>query len=359
MKTTATAIFTPQVSKEMIDDLLTPLIAERVQQAKAISPHYETLWQSIEALYGAGGKRLRSYMTLLVYRALSDKPLEDAAPAAAAQELLHLAMLIHDDIIDRDLIRYGIKNVTGQYVDSYEELLESTQDRRHYAESMAILAGDLLISDAYLLIGQTRADATTILEVQRLLATAVFRVIGGELLDTEAAFRGKAGADPIVIAQEKTASYTFVTPFLTGATLAGASTKQLEQLRTLGEDLGIAYQLRDDVIGVFGDESVTGKSSDGDLKEGKRTMLIDEFHRLATPSQAEEFDSLFGRADTPPAGIVRLRELLKTSGALQSIEDRIDSYKVKVLAQLDALNFSPEYHQAFHDLIERCLRREA
>jgi geranylgeranyl pyrophosphate synthase len=355
---TSTHVLTPVESKQMIDTFLAPLLQQLTEDARRISPHYETLWQDIQVLYHAGGKRLRSYMTLLTYEAFSTASPDTIMPAAAAQELLHSAMLIHDDIIDRDDIRYGVKNVASQYMDHYEELIEDTVDRQHYANSAAMLAGDLLISQAYILIAETKVEPSLVLASQRLLAQAMFRVIGGELLDTEAVFRGADSANPLLIAEEKTASYSFVTPFLIGATLSQASPIQRNILEKLGEQLGIAYQLRDDILGVFGNEDVTGKSTDGDLKEGKQTFLLEEFQKLAIDTQHDEFHTLFGRHDVTDADIVRMKALLIESGAKDAVEALILAYQEHAHILVESLDIDEHHHVAFRQLIDLCVKRE-
>ncbi|HEY8886687.1 MAG TPA: polyprenyl synthetase family protein [Candidatus Microsaccharimonas sp.] len=355
---TPTAVLNPSTSKPLIDDFMIPLLAERTEEARRINPHYETLWQDIQKLYNAGGKRLRSYMTLLAFETFSEKPVTSILPAAAAQELLHIAMLIHDDIIDRDDIRHGIKNISGEYMDHYEEIIEDAHDRRHYASSAAILAGDLLISEAYILITETDANPAAILTAQRLLSKAMFQVIGGELLDTEAAFRGADAADPLAIAEQKTASYSFVGPFLTGATLAEATPIQLERLQRFGEQLGIAYQLRDDMIGIFGNQQATGKSVSGDILEGKRTFLIEEFNKLADETQRITFDALFGRHDLKAKEIDTVRALLVESGAKAAVETLINAYQKHTHVLLNELDLDEAHHAAFSSLIDMCLTRD-
>lgn len=323
-----------------------------------MDPAYAALWQSVSALFHAGGKRFRPYMTLLSFQAFSDAPLESAVPAAAGQELLHLAMLIHDDIIDRDYVRYGIDNVTAAFLKEYDALIQQDDDRLHYAQSAAILAGDLLLSEAYLLVSQTDLPAERILEAQKVLGNAVFGVVGGELLDTEAAFKKVASAHPLVIAEHKTASYSFVSPLLMGASLAGAHAAQKKALATLGQTLGIAYQIRDDIIGVFGDESVTGKSAEGDIREGKRTLLIDEFYRQANPEQREAFDHRFGNLNATSEDVEYVRGLLIDSGAKAAIEETISNYHADCDRLVDSLGLSEAHASAFHQLITMCLQRE-
>lgn len=348
----------PVDSKRLIDTYLQPFLALKVDEAKQLDPAYATLWSSIERLYLSGGKRLRSYMTLLVFQAYSEAPLDTILPAAAAQELLHLAMLMHDDIIDRDLIRYGTENVTGQYIQHYEQHIEDEHDRLHFAESAAILAGDLLLTEALVLTAESIADPKAIVAAQKILAKAIFTVIGGELLDTEASFKKTGIAHPLVIAEHKTASYSFVAPFTLGATLAHAPREDIATLEKLGQQLGIAYQLRDDVLGVFGNQTTTGKSADGDIKEGKRTILIEAFDRLATDEQKAIFYAIFGSHTTDEQTIQTARTLLKESGALESLESTIAEYSETVKSLIQTLDISETSKQAFHALATLCLQRE-
>ncbi len=342
------SVLTLRDSKATVDEFVKPLLTSRRQKAGEVSAHYEALWQAIEKLYSAGGKRLRPYLTLLSYQAFGGDSLETILPVAAAQELTHLALLIHDDIIDRDLIRYGVRNVTGQFIDDYSQIIEDETDRHHYAESAAILAGDLLFSEAYVLVGKAGVEE---------LHTALFSVLGGELLDTEAAFRPDR-VDPLVIAVQKTASYSFTGPLLTGAKLAGATNQQCDTLRELSEQVGIGFQLQDDLIGIFGDEAVTGKSTDGDIREGKFTILIEEFVAKADTSARNEFDGLFGKKNASDAEIARVRQLIIESGAKTAVEQRIGAYRIEALKLLAKLSLKPEYDEAFTSLIDLCLNRE-
>ncbi len=348
----------PVDSKAMVDAFIAPLLRQLTENARRVNPHYETMWQDIHYLYSAGGKRLRSYMTLLTYEAFGGLSLQRMLPAAASQELLHLAMLIHDDIIDRDVMRYGVKNMTQQYVDHYEELIDDTVVRRHYAESAALLAGDLLISEAYHVIAKADIEPTLIIKIQRLLSHAIFQVVGGELLDTETPFRGFGSTDPLVIASLKTASYSFISPLLIGATLAEASPIQRNILRKLGEQLGIAYQLRDDVLGVFGNASKTGKSVDSDITEGKQTLLIEAFRTSATETQLMEFNTLFGRRDASTDDIDRVKTLLAESGAKEAIEKCIIDYQEYCHSLLQSLDIDIKHREAFGQLIDLCVKRD-
>ncbi|MEO6110012.1 MAG: polyprenyl synthetase family protein [Candidatus Saccharimonadales bacterium] len=352
---THTEVLTSQQAKQLVDEYMLDLLADRIAQASAVHGNYKRLWEAIQNLYSAGGKRLRPYMTLLTYQAYADKPVENVLPAAVAQELLHQAMLIHDDIIDRDTVRYNVKNISGQYLDIYTDLAES----RHFADSSAILAGDLLISEAHIQVAKSNTEPKILTQVQQILNQEVFHVVGGELLDTEASFSQESIIDPLTIAEQKTASYSFVGPLTMGATLAGADEVQIGLLKHFGTSIGIAYQLRDDIIGIFGNQVVTGKSNEGDIREGKRTLLIDEFYKRANDDQKAQFETTFGSQTATDTDIQTVRELLIETGAVAAIETCIDSYKQQTIDHLAELSIPEPYREQFNILIAQSLDRES
>ncbi len=345
--------------KERVNRALARYCNERYGAASQVGHGYAVLWKSLSTLLQAGGKRLRPYMLLSAYQAYAEDPaIERVLPAALSQELVHLAMRVHDDIIDRDTIRYGIKNITGQYLDYYSANSESDTEVRHLAESSAILAGDILLSDSYRLLAKSDIGEMQLAKALLLMSRSVFEVVGGELLDTESALID----DPLVtahtIARYKTASYSFIGPLVIGATLAGAPKKELETLQHFAESLGVAYQLRDDLLGVFGNEDVTGKSTSTDIVEGKRTHLIEQFELLATPEQATTFMVAFHNPKASHAQIATARDLLIESGAKAAVEAEIEKLTGRVQNALEALTISEESRRTFEELVQICLVRE-
>lgn len=342
-----------------INSLLADFFDQNLMKADAISSYYGNLWRELSRLSAAGGKRLRPRMTLLAYEVFGGQYPLQILPIAAAQEVLHLGMLVHDDVIDRDYVRYGVDNVAGSYEKAlYKRLVGNEADRLHYAHSAALLGGDLLISGAYRLMGECDIEPSKILQAQRLLSGGIFEVAGGELIDTEAAFREPGAIGAEVIARYKTASYTFVGPLLTGAVLAEISIEEQATLRRFAEHLGIAFQLRDDVIGVFGDEEKTGKSTLGDLREGKRTFMIEQFELCADEDQKKAFFVLFGDSSIGEAEAETLRTILVESGAKDRTEQAIEHYTEAALLALAALNLSPSYAAKLENLVAISVKRE-
>lgn len=187
----------------------------------------------------------------------------------------------------------------------------------------------MLISSAYQLIARANLTQEAHTKAIELIGTAIFEVAGGELLDTEAPFRPD-NYNPLVIYRYKTAGYSLIAPLLTGAHLSQcATTEDVELLREYATNLGIGYQIKDDVLGLFGETSVTGKSTLGDLREGKQTIIIDEFKDKANAEQRLLFDATFGRPDTSELELEKLKAVIEESGALASTLELEEHYTEK------------------------------
>jgi geranylgeranyl pyrophosphate synthase len=279
------------------------------------------MWTDIKHVIDAGGKRMRPYLAMVGYGEYSERMI----PVAAAQELLHVAILIHDDIIDRDTVRHGTENVTGRYINRYNKLL-SDGDARHYADGSSILAGDLLISEAYQAINSSDFDSDTKQRVITRFHQALFDVVGGELLDVEAAFDSSQPIDPLLIANFKTSSYSFIGPLLAGAYCRGAGQTTIDLLTTYGEHVGIAFQFQDDLLGIFGDSSETGKSVVTDLCEGKATYLIDLYKKTLSDQDRASFDSVFGNKNATEQDLLELKQRIAYSSAPADVEQRVEHH---------------------------------
>ena len=359
MATTLATHVTQQSVKTYIDAQLEHYCQERVNYAATVGVSYERLWQAISTLILAGGKRFRPYMVLATYEAYAPtSPLDDILPAAVAQELLHSAMLIHDDIIDRDVIRYGVKNIAGQYNDTYKPYIADDAERSHMAQSAALLAGDALISDAYRSLQNTNRPEELKAKAHTILATAVFEVVGGELLDTEDSFLPAGLIAAEQIARYKTASYSFIGPITMGATLANAPEVEIARLTTFAEHLGIGYQLRDDLLGMFGNAQDTGKSTTSDMTEGKRTLIIEHFDQLATDEQKELFAKAYHIATASEGAINTAKQQLVESGAVAAVEAAIVKHHQAAEAIVNELAISPMSREVFLKLIHTCLERD-
>lgn len=325
-------LLTLDASKKVTTDYLERYFAEVHAQSQTIDPSYERLWAAVRDIALKGGKRLRPYLVHVGYGALDQR----VTPIAAAQELLHIALLVHDDVIDRDDHRHGAPNINGIYKSLYNGRV-SPQDATHYAYSAAILAGDLLISAAYELI--SLADQVNLEDrrvAQQLLGKSIFDVAAGELMDTEAAFM-EGVYDPLTIYHYKTAGYSFRGPLLTGAKLAHLPDDQIAKLETYALNVGIAFQLHDDYLGVYGEEEVTGKSASCDLREGKHTFLISHFLSRANADTAKRYHALIGRDDIPTEELDVVKNDIDLAGSKTANTNLADTYLEKAVNAVEHL----------------------
>ncbi len=326
-----------------IDQLVINHIQIRQDKAKNLSSDYGLLWEALKTTYQAGGKRLRPYLCVFAYDALDGKDYKSILPVAGALELLHNAMLIHDDIIDRDYTRRGADNMAGMYRNRYKVTAKSSAEKDHFANSAALLAGDLMLSEAYQLVRLSSLPDIKKLQVIELIGETIHTVVGGELLDTEAVLNLGDITDTLLIAELKTASYSFVTPLLLGGMLAGVDEASLSELKTIGTNLGIAFQLADDIAGIFDSPAQTGKPPYGDIREGKQTYLLQKTLQLCTPAQIKQLQMIIGNADCTKTMAHQAKTIMNECGAKQAVEQKIQTYTKQAT---DAVNKLPLSAQA-------------
>lgn len=345
--------------QERATELLLGYCQAEYERSHPIAPAYGRLWHAIANQVRYGGKRFRPYLCQVAYTAYGGQDSAAALRMASSWELLHLGLLVHDDIIDRDYKRHGQPNVAGEYLRHYEGLSDLAE-RRHAAHSAALLGGDLLLTAATRLVLDTPefTPEQRIAFSQRLLE-ATYEVGGGELLDSEAAFQPAVAVNPELIAEYKTASYSFIGPLLSGAALAGADESELTRLRHYGRALGIGYQLADDLLGTFGDEAATGKSVDGDLREAKRTaVLVQGLANMSVPERRRAEAILAKPVPLKPAQVNELRDLLERTDVKLHIESRLDALGTTARREVADLDISEPYQQALSQLTDVVLRRE-
>ena len=283
-------------------------------EADALAPGYGALWTSLADQ--VGGKLLRPRLTLAAYLGLGGTDVDGVAPVAAAQELLHTAMVVHDDVLDHDETRRGRPNLAG----ARRAALAATGIFGKAAEDQvlaaALLGGDLALTGAFDLVARAPIAPELRLGAVQLLVRSVTTTVGGELLDIGAQLHEPTNVDALLIAELKTATYTCSAPLMVGALLAGADVATRAQLDRLGIALGVAFQLIDDELGVFGDPVETGKSVLSDIREGKRTELLRLTYLLADDAGRAILDRHVGDPDLDDDGAARVRAVIAQCGAL-------------------------------------------
>ena len=283
--------------------------------AEAMAPAYGALWSALADQVG-GGKLLRPRLTLAAYLGFGGTDVEGVAPIAAAQELLHTAMVVHDDVLDHDELRRGRPNLAGARRAELAAAGIVGRAAEDQVLAAALLGGDLALTGAFDLVASAPIAPELRLGAVRLLVRSVTTTVGGELLDIAAELSGPLHVDAILIAELKTAAYTCSGPLMVGGLLAGADDAARAQLERFGTALGVAFQLIDDELGVFGDPRQTGKSVLSDIREGKRTELLRLTYLLADAEGRAALDRHVGDADLDDDGAARVRAVMADSGAL-------------------------------------------
>lgn len=352
-----TRVLTGTDKSTLLNETINGFFERSIDYASRVDPSYHYLWQSLHELIQAGGKRLRPKMVIMAYEAFGGTDVPKIMPIAAAHELLHFCLLIHDDIIDRDYVRYGVANIAGRYKINYSKYVAHPEEQTHFAHSAAILGGDLMLSGAHQLIASSNVNDDLKTMAQSYLAHSTFEVAAGELLDTELSFAPYKEGDALKVARYKTASYSFVSPLMTGALLAGLSKKQNNALHTYAMSLGIAYQLVDDLLGVFGDEQEIGKSTSSDITEGKRTYMIECALADMTQDDKATFLAAFGNPNASILEIENIRDLLCKYDAQKKTKQKIADYVNEATTALDQLELNNEYKQEFLDMITKVTER--
>lgn len=348
----------PHIETEvLLDKIIDDYFEQSIQNAEQIDVSYKQLWETLHGLMRSGGKRLRPKMTLLSYEAFGGKDSEKIIPVAAAQELLHFSLLIHDDVIDRDYTRHGTPNIAGTYKTIYLPFVDKPTERTHFAHSAAILGGDLMLSASHELIASSPLASHEKSIAQQLIARSIFEVAGGELLDTESSFVPYIDGQAVKIARYKTAGYSFEIPLMTGARIAGISDEYAVYLREFSHTLGIAFQLVDDLLGVFGEEEMTGKSTVSDITEGKRTYMVEQANAAMSAAEKKQFEQTFGNPDATISEIESAKQLLVSSGAKAMTEQEIKRYAKEARTALHRIKISEKYREEFEKLIAKVTER--
>lgn len=322
-----------------------------------------------------GGKRLRAHFAILGFQAITEIDLTSpsagnfaiALDAACALELFHAAALVHDDIIDRSDTRRGRDSSHRQFARLHREsALRGSAD--HFGLSSAVLLGDLLQSWADELFQRAcdaLSDRSAALRAREHFNRMRSEVAVGQYLDVleeqQVAFAPEAEQleRSTRVLVFKSAKYSVEAPLLIGASLAGASLEQETSLAEFGLPVGVAFQLRDDMLGVFGDELLTGKPTGDDLIEGKRTVLVTLTRGALPATQQSVFEDLIGDPELTLEEIQMLQLTIQSSGAADRVEQMITRNMDRALEQLERAPIRNDARELLAQLADRAGRRNA
>ncbi|TDC80607.1 polyprenyl synthetase family protein [Actinomadura sp. 7K507] len=339
---------TSRIRKE-VDEALLAFVDRQRPALLTISDDLTPMLSALDALLG-GGKRLRPAFCYWGWRAAGGEDGPGIVAAAASLELLQASALIHDDVMDSSDTRRGQPSVHRRF-----EALHRAQswpgDAEAFGGGSAILLGDLCLAwsgemfETCGLDGDRRRRGRAVYDLMRT------EVMCGQYLDMLEGTRGEATvATALRVVEYKAAKYTIERPLHLGAALAGARPDVTAALTGYGLPLGIAFQLRDDVLGVFGDPAETGKPAGDDLREGKRTVLVALTLERASAAQAARLRRRLGDPDLDRAGVGELRAIIEETGGLAACEEMIEHYLAEAERVLRSAPIGDEVRLALSEL---------
>lgn len=301
------------------------------------------------------GKFVRGTLFLLTCQFLGEEIDEKKIAIASAIELVHSGLLIQDDIIDHDTVRRGGKTVFSQYEEIGGKI--GAADPYHYGISIAMIVADVAFFTAYEILSSYNLPQLP--DILAFYSKEIYRVSLAEGIDSEF---GQIKTEPSeeeinAVYLYKTARYTFSMPFVLAAIVSGTDSEIQDRLEKIGEGLGIIFQIKDDVIGLFGDEKIIGKPVGSDIRENKKTIIRSLLYQNATPYEKSFLDASFGNPNLTQDDVVKIQQILKTYKIEEQLNAKMDSYMSDALSAFASLNIENEYSKALLDLFEFIQKR--
>jgi len=300
---------------------------------------------------GSSGKRLRPALLCWSFVAHAQRDAAAVMGAATAVELVHTSALVHDDVIDRSATRRGRPSLHAGFAATHGPGWSGTA--QDYGHSVAVLLGDVLLAAASQHLLTCDVTPSVLLPAHAAFTRLQVEVMAGQFLDVDAAARGVADRErALTIATLKSGRYSVSRPLELGALLAGADPAVAAGMLAVGDPLGVAFQLGDDLLGVFGDPEETGKPSGSDLTEGKRTLLVAETIDRLDDAQRATFIQALGSPEPDAASIALMRDLIDGCGARAAVEAHIRTVTDAARRAIDAAPLGAAARDDLHGLAD-------
>ncbi|MCZ4125935.1 polyprenyl synthetase family protein [Streptomyces sp. H39-S7] len=331
--------------KKRIDQVLSTFVAEEAQALADIDDCLTPLSEQLHTAAGQG-KRLRAAFCYWGWRGTGQPDSEALVRAAGAIELVHAAAVVHDDLIDHSRTRRG--RPTAHI--ALREALPHHARPTVGARALAMLVGDLLMSMAGQLFTGCGLPGAYLNRARPMWAVLARELVAGECLEVMHTGREPDPDASVKVIRYKTAKYTVEHPLQIGGLLAGAPPRLLQAYSDYGLPLGEAFQLRDDLLGLFGDPEHTGKDPADDLAGNRPTALMAHALASATPTERAELRHLLGQADLTDQQVERVREIARRTGAVTRVEVMIAARLRQAHDALAAADLTGEARRALADL---------
>jgi geranylgeranyl pyrophosphate synthase len=316
-------IMEPEI--ELVNEALGEYLNMRIESVSHLGDTHTLYYNNIKEYMMRGGKRLRPILVITAFKSIRERvDLEYLYRAACSVELLHNGSLLHDDLIDHDETRRGGPTFHALYREWFRDKIVPDADKAvDFGMTMAILGGDSLLNMGAEIISDSHLPAEKAFSCLRYYQLAYKELAEGVLLEMNMVFNPKATPEQYMEMIKLKTAVLFEKSLLMGGALAGATESQLNALSEFGIKVGQAFQIQDDILGSFGDEDITGKSVDGDIREGKRTMLLLETMHRADANQLKRLKGLLKKEPMSSDDVEDVRVLFRETGALEECKKRM------------------------------------
>ena len=349
--------------KIRIEKFMRDYLDDRIQTLVKADPNLgRELGKTVSGAILSPGKRMRAALVHCGYRAVGGKDEVRINYASASIEILHSFFLIHDDIIDKSALRRKQPTIHEIYKNKYEEigLLRGlkTEDKEHFGASAAIMAGDVCCSLAYEALFESGFSDKNTIEALKMMQKTVLLTGVGEMVDVITPLYKRATEDDVLhINYLKTALYTVEAPLMLGAILHGAGPEVLDALSKYGSPVGIAFQIQDDILGIFGSEEALGKPVGSDIKEGKQTLLTVKAFEKASPSQRNKLTSMLGNPEISVSDVNDVKDIIVGTGSLNYSRDKAVALVAEGKRSLRDIDIQPDIRELLFGIADNMIDR--
>lgn len=326
---------------------------QKQQQIKDLDPNGKLFYEALANYSLQGGKRTRPALFYYTYQCFSSDRLDQVLQLSLALELMQTNLLIHDDIMDEAQLRRGHTTLHRHF-----QMSQSYFTPR-YGESIATLAG----SAAGYLGAQVIIDSPFNPAIRNqalgLYSQVMLDECYGQMLDITFSFQKTISPEQVYeVHRNKTSRYTTELPMGLGAIIAGQDSQDVQDIIELAKKIGIAFQLYDDILGVFGQEEAMGKSATADISEGKKTLLLTWAYKQADPAQKTTLDQIVGQKNISKEQLQQVQHIFRETGSLQESQRQIRQLTDEVLETINNKNWRSPGKRFIIDLIEYFIDRE-
>jgi len=328
--------------RDQLETRLQQWLTEKEAEAAAESGASRELTETLTRFVARDGKRIRPALLYYTYSACGGQSDEKVMPMAMSVELLHTYLLIHDDIMDHADVRRGEPAAHVIYTELHRD--QGWQgSSEHFGESVAILLGDLAQTYSLELYSSVDLAPEVAGEFRQQFSVMCQEVVLGQYLEMTAGYREHLEEDELLrVLRMKSGRYSVERPVQLGYLLAGAPEATRQALEVYGLQMGEAFQLQDDLLGMFGDAKTVGKPVGADLVEGKFTLVIHHAMRHLADTDRAVLQRALGNPNLDPDEMARVQGLIEASGARQKVQDMVEERLNQAREALATVSLAPD-----------------